>query len=152
MGANPKVAEQFLKPIRLADVLLSTHHAQQEALAEATRAYEEQAIRLLFQLRDIHCLVNIILISLYYIDKVRNTVRYTFHILHVYFIFCFAAKLSKNIVTSKLFASFLLLCQLCLRNGQSDLFLHFLGGFALRKLQPILLFVHKDLHLYLQST
>ena len=60
---------------RASNVIIGTHHADEKTLAETAWTDKEKAVRLVFQLRQIHCLVHIILISLDDIDEIRHSVR-----------------------------------------------------------------------------
>ena len=82
MGANPKVAKKLLEPFCHADVVISTHHAYQQTLAESSRTYKEESVCLFLQQRQIHSLIDIILVSLDNIDEIRYSVWYSFSLFH----------------------------------------------------------------------
>ena len=62
MAANPKFAKQLFELVLQIAIIIGFEHAQEEALAKASRTDEYQIVGLVFQHRDIHRLINIILI------------------------------------------------------------------------------------------
>ena len=78
MGTNPEIAKELLESACHADVVIRTHHAYQQTLAESSGADKEKCVCLLFQQRQIHGLIDVILVSLDDIDEIRYSVWYSF--------------------------------------------------------------------------
>ena len=79
MFVYPKSVEQPVELIRLRDVIISLHHTDEHALAEAARANQEQVITGIFQQRKIHGFIHIIEISVPHFLKARHSVGNTFY-------------------------------------------------------------------------
>ena len=84
MTTYPEVAEKTFEIILSGNVIVCTHHAQEDALAEAPGTDEEQVIGLILQQRQVHRLVHIILVLFNDIHKVGHTVRYSFNFFHIH--------------------------------------------------------------------
>lgn len=57
-------------------------HTKENALAKASWANEEQVVRLILQHRQVHRLVDIIVVLLNDFHKVRHSIGYAFYLLH----------------------------------------------------------------------
>jgi len=75
MTAYPQVAEILLELISQVDVVVGTQHAQQQRLTKAARTDEEQVAAGELQLRDVHRLVNIIVVLTAHTLKVGDAKR-----------------------------------------------------------------------------
>ena len=84
MTTYPEVAEKTFEIILPRNVIVCTHHAQEDTLAEAPGTDEEQVTGLILQQRQVHRLVHIILVLFNDIHKVGHTVRYSFNFFHIH--------------------------------------------------------------------
>lgn len=82
VAAYPQVAEAFLELFLLNNIIVSPEHAQKDTLSETAGTDKEQIARLVFQQRQIHSLVHVILILFHHFHKVGNTVRESFYFFH----------------------------------------------------------------------
>ena len=82
MLAYPQITKPRIKPISGSYVVISMEHADEYALAKTARANKKEIVCLVFQKRQIHGLIHVILISLHNFHEIRNSVWYSFHILH----------------------------------------------------------------------
>ena len=83
MAANPKFAKQLFELVLQVTIVVGFEHTEEEALAKTVWADEYQIVWLIFQHRDIHRLINVILIELDNLLEVRNSIRYSFCYCHI---------------------------------------------------------------------
>ena len=72
--AYPQRAENLLKLLFLRLVVVGFEHTQQQALAETAGTDEHEVIGLSLKQGNIHGLVNVIIVSFYYVFKVGHSV------------------------------------------------------------------------------
>ena len=82
VAAYTKGAKEIFEVICLRLVIISSHHTDEKALAEPSRADKEEAIRLCLQLLQIHGLIYIIHVPLPDRHEVRHAIRYLFDLVH----------------------------------------------------------------------
>ena len=78
----PQIAEAFFELFFLRDVIISSEHTQKDALAKTPGPDEKQITGLLFQHRQIHRLIHIILVLLHHFHKIGNPIRDSFYFFH----------------------------------------------------------------------
>ena len=71
----PQSVEQRIEAVRLGDVIVIPHHADEHALAETARTDKEKILACIFQKRKIHRFVYIIEVFVPYFFKTCHTVR-----------------------------------------------------------------------------
>ena len=93
MLSDPQIAKELLELILVEHIIVSMKHTDEHALAETARANEKQVVSLVLQQWEIHSLIDVVLVSADYLDEIRHTIRYSFHLFQLHVTICFLKSL-----------------------------------------------------------